>query len=113
MKLATILADGKPAVAVIDTVRACASLASSSEDMNGIIRGWTGALPFSAESTPLQDVKLLAPIPRPEAEYFLHRQETISIMLTSSHAAGSTPPQKQRLRQCLKRPSYSRKCLSV
>jgi 2-keto-4-pentenoate hydratase/2-oxohepta-3-ene-1,7-dioic acid hydratase in catechol pathway len=70
MKLATILADGKPAVAVIDTVRACASLASSSEDMNGIISGWTGALPFSAESIPLRDVKLLAPIPRPRRNIF-------------------------------------------
>jgi 2-keto-4-pentenoate hydratase/2-oxohepta-3-ene-1,7-dioic acid hydratase in catechol pathway len=70
MKLATILADGKPAVAVIDTLRACASLASSSEDMNGIIGGWTGALPFSAESIPLRDVKLLAPIPRPRRNIF-------------------------------------------
>jgi 2-keto-4-pentenoate hydratase/2-oxohepta-3-ene-1,7-dioic acid hydratase in catechol pathway len=38
--------------------------------MNGIIRGWTGALPFSAESIPLRDVKLLAPIPRPRRNIF-------------------------------------------
>jgi 2-keto-4-pentenoate hydratase/2-oxohepta-3-ene-1,7-dioic acid hydratase in catechol pathway len=70
MKLATILADGKSAVAVVDTERACASLANTSDDMNGVIQGWTGALPTAGDALPLSDVKLLAPISRPRRNVF-------------------------------------------
>jgi 2-keto-4-pentenoate hydratase/2-oxohepta-3-ene-1,7-dioic acid hydratase in catechol pathway len=70
MKLATILADGKSAVAVVDTERACASLANTSDDMNGVIQGWTGSLPTAGDALPLSDVKLLAPISRPRRNVF-------------------------------------------
>ena len=70
MKLATILADGKPAVAVVDAERACASLANTSDDMNGVIQRWTGSLATAGDVLPLADVKLLAPIPRPRRNVF-------------------------------------------
>jgi 2-keto-4-pentenoate hydratase/2-oxohepta-3-ene-1,7-dioic acid hydratase in catechol pathway len=70
MKLATIVAGEKPAVALIDTHHSCAYLADTSDSMNGVIQGWTGALAASADAIPLAQLKLLAPIPRPLRNVF-------------------------------------------
>lgn len=73
MKLATILAAGEPAVALIDTAAARAYPLSSPATMNELIRSFATlrkSIAANGDGIPLSEVRLLAPIPRPARNIF-------------------------------------------